>query len=160
MRYIKRYNEDNSAGLTKEEIQDFCETHLAYLMDDGLKISVSELLRFHPSSSEYKVTLSFRRFYDSHGMNKKWIDLKDQVIPFLTHLRNEYDLVVEVQSSVWKIGSMRVPTNIKIETIGTNSTYPDWFNIEDVISESIVPAGRLRDDYKILSIQFKIRGKK
>ena len=93
-------------------------------------------------------------------MNKKWIDIKDHVIPFLTRLRNEYDLQVEVQSSVWEIGSMRVPTNISIEMIGSDSTYPDWFNINDIISEKIVPAGRLRDDYRVLSIQFKIKGEK
>lgn len=39
-------------------------------------------------------------------------------------------------------------------------TYPDWFNIEDIISDKIVPVGRLNDDYKVLTIQFKIKGEK
>ena len=41
MRYIKKYNESNSEGLTEEVIKDFCEMNLAYLMDDGLKVLVS-----------------------------------------------------------------------------------------------------------------------
>ena len=148
MRYIKSYNESNSAGLTEQDIQDFCEMNLAYLMDDGLRVLVSELAEPFLLSSEYKVTLSFRRV-----INKKWIEIKDQIIPFLTHLRNAYNLAIEV-------GSMRVPTNIRIEMIGPNCTYPDWFNIEDIISDKIVPTGRLNDDYKVLTIQFKIEGKK
>jgi hypothetical protein len=102
------------------------------------------------------VTLSFRLF-----VNKRWGQIKDQVIPFLTHLRNEYDLVAD-------LGNMKVDysqkvflkNNIRIEIIGLENTYPDWFNIDDVISEKIVPAGRLQDDYKIYIIQFKIKGKK
>jgi hypothetical protein len=33
MRYIKRYNESNSEGLDEQEIKDFCEMNLAYLME-------------------------------------------------------------------------------------------------------------------------------
>ena len=164
MKYLRKYNESNLEGLTEEEVRDFCEMNLVYLMDDGLKVLVQKTHfgfgHAAGGTTYYKVTLSFRRCYDSRGMNKKWIDIKDHVIPFLTRLRNEYDLQVEVQSSVWEIGSMRVPTNISIEMIGSDSTYPDWFNINDIISEKIVPAGRLRDDYRVLSIQFKIKGEK
>ena len=147
MRYLRKYNEESS-DLTEDQIKDFCEMNLAYLMDDGLRVLVIELVEPFLLSSEYKVTLSFRRV-----INKKWIEIKDQIIPFLTHLRNAYNLAVEV-------GSMRVPTNIRIEMIGPNCTYPDWFNIEDIISDKIVPVGRLNDDYKVLTIQFKIKGKK
>ena len=138
MRYIKSYNESNSEGLTEEQIKDFCEMNLAYLMDDGLRVLVIELAE---PFLEYKVTLSFRRV-----INKKWIEIKDQIIPFLTHLRNAYN------------GTL-IP-NIRIEMIGPNCTYPDWFNIEDIISDKIVPVGRLNDDYKVLTIQFKIKVKK
>ena len=135
MKYIRSYNESNSVGLTQEEVQDFCESHLAYLMDDRLKVLVEEY--------DLEVTLSFRLV-----ASKRWGQIKDQVIPFLTHLRNSYDLVAEFGE------------NIKIDIIGSVTTYPDWFNINDIISEKIVPAGRLRDDYKISKIQFKIKGKK
>ena len=148
MHSLLEQSNESSEGLTEEQIVDFCEINLAYLMDDGLRVLVSELAEPFLLSSEYKVTLSFRRV-----INKKWIEIKDQIIPFLTHLRNAYNLAIEV-------GSMRVPTNIRIEMIGPNCTYPDWFNIEDIISDKIVPTGRLNDDYKVLTIQFKIEGKK
>lgn len=146
MRYIKKYNESNSEGLNEEEVRDFCETHLAYLMDDGLRILVSPDY-FDLKVIDYKVTLSFRLF-----VNKRWGQIKDQVIPFLTHLRNGYDLVT--------MDRRLVSPNVRIEIIGLESTYSDWFNIDDIISEQIVPASRLRDDYKIYTIQFKIKGEK
>ena len=146
MRYIKKFNESNSEGLTQEEVQDFCEINLAYLMDDGLKIFVSQNY-FDLKVIDYKVTLSFRLF-----ANKRWGQIKDQVIPFLTHLRNGYDLVT--------MDRRLVSPNVRIEIIGLESTYSDWFNIDDIISEKIVPASRLRDDYKIYTIQFKIKGEK
>ena len=146
MRYIKKYNESNSEGLTEEVIKDFCEMNLAYLMDDGLKVLVSPDY-FDLKVIDYKVTLSFRLF-----ANKRWGQIKDHVIQFLTHLRNEYELVT--------MDRRLVSPNIRIEMIGLRDTYPEWFNVDDVISEKIVPAGRLADDYKISTIQFKIKGKK
>jgi hypothetical protein len=155
MRYLRSYNESNSEVLDEQEIKDFCEMNLAYLMDDGLKVLVSPDY-FDLKVIDYKVTLSFRLL-----ANKRWGQIKDQVIPFLTHLRNEYDLVAD-------LGNMKVDysqkvfltNNIRVEIIGSATTYPDWFNVDDVISEGIVPAGRLVDDYKISKIQFKIKGKK
>ena len=146
MRYIQKYNESNSEGLNEEEVRDFCETHLAYLMDDGLRILVSPDY-FDLKVIDYKVTLSFRLF-----VNKRWGQIKDQVIPFLTHLRNGYDLVT--------MDRRLVSPNVRIEIIGLESTYSDWFNMDDIISEQIVPASRLDDDYKIYTIQFKIKGEK
>jgi hypothetical protein len=151
-RNLNSYNESNSEGLTEEVIKDFCEMNLAYLMDDGLRVLVSPDY-FDLKVIDYKVTLSFRLF-----ANKRWGQIKDQVIPFLTHLRNGYDLVT--------MDRRLVSPTVRIEIIGSVGTnqimiiYPDWFNIDDVISEKIVPAGRLADDYKISTIQFKIKGKK
>jgi len=148
MKYIKSYNESSSEGLTEEDIQDFCEINLAYLVDDGLKVLVSPDY-FDLKVIDYKVTLSFRLY-----ANKRWGQIKDHVIPFLTHLRNEYELLAEDRGLY-----QTFVTNIRIDLIGSATTYPDWFNIDDVISEKIVPAGRLQDDYKISTIQFKIKVK-
>lgn len=151
MRYLRKYNEDNSAGLTEDEIRDFCEINLAYLMDDGLKVLVSPEY-FDLKVIDYKVTLSFRLL-----ANKRWGQIKDQVIPFLTHLRNEYELVF-LCNRMSDYQKVFLTNNIRIEL--SNQLYPDWFDIDDIISEKIVPAGRLADGYKISTIQFKIKGKK
>jgi hypothetical protein len=151
MKHLRRFDE-SSEDLTEHEIQDFCEVNLAYLLDDGLRVLVSPDY-FDLKVIDYKVTLSFRLF-----VNKRWSQIKDQVIPFLTRLRNEYDLL-----EFDDVGG----EDIKIDFIGlrhSDSTnpiaYPDWFNINDIISEKIVPAGRLSDAHKVSTIQFKIKGKK
>jgi hypothetical protein len=156
MRYLRSYNESNSEVLDEQEIKDFCEINLAYLLDDGLRVLVSPDY-FDLKVIDYKVTLSFRLF-----ANKRWGQIKDQVIPFLTHLRNEYDLVADLGNMGVSDYSQKVflTNNIRVEIIGSATTYPDWFNIDDIISEKIVPTGRLQDDYKIYTIQFKIKGKK
>lgn len=151
MKYIRSYNESNLEGLNEEEVIDFCETHLAYLLDDGLKVLVSTddlkalLLTF--GKSDYKVTLSFRLV-----ANKRWIDIKDQVIPFLTHLRNEYELEFKHVT----FGSYNLEFNIVTEGYGS---YPEFFNIDQVILDN-VDSHRLNDDYRVLSIRFKIKGEK
>ena len=121
MKYIKSYNESNSEGLTEDQVQNFCEMNLAYLMDDGLRILVSPDY-FDLKVIDYKVTLSFRLF-----VNKRWGQIKDQVIPFLTHLRNGYDLVT--------MDRRLVSPSVRIEIIGLESTYSDWFNKEKNKSE-------------------------
>ena len=151
MKYIRSYNESNSAGLTQEEVQDFCETHLAYLMDDGLRVLVSpDSVRIF-GVIDYKVTLSFRSV-----ANKKWIDIKDQVIPFLTHLGNGYDLISIASDRPTRFGSYNLEFNIVPEGYGS---YPEFFNIDGVISDKF-DSHRFNDDYKVLSIQFKIKGEK
>jgi hypothetical protein len=141
MGYIKKFNEASSDSILRQEVQDFCETHLAYLMDEGLKVSVIESL---------KVTLSFRLV-----VNKTFIELKDHIIPFLTHLRNSYDLVSLGHRPGYS-------PNIEFTLVGGSEgrPYPDWIDVEDVISDKIVPVGRLRDDYKVNAIQFYVVRKK
>ena len=151
MKYIRRYNEGNSEGLNEEEVKDFCETHLAYLMDEGLRVLVSPDSIRTFGIIDYKVTLSFRLV-----TNKKWIDIKDRVIPFLTHLKNEYDLVSIASDRPTRFGSYNLEFNIIPEGYGS---YPEFFNIDQVISEKI-DKHRFNDDYKVLSIQFKIKGEK
>ena len=155
MRYIKKYNEGNSEVLDEQEVKDFCEMNAAYLLDDGLEVLVSpeyfdlQVRGAVKTLSYCKVTLSFRLF-----VNKSWGQIKDAVIPFLTRLRNEYDLL-EFYG--------RRGEDIRVEIYPRHSdsiSHLDWFNINDMISENIVPAGRLRDDHKVCTIQFKIKGKK
>jgi hypothetical protein len=106
MRYLRKYNEDNSAGLTKEEVQDFCEINLAYLLDDGMKIAC------HNVDGRFCVILSFR----SIGCTK-WVVIKDQVIPFLVRLRD----------FLWSNGE---------QLACINSTKPNYYQLQfDMVSE-------------------------
>ena len=147
LHYLKRIFE----SLDEDQVKDFCEMNLAYLMDDGLRVLVSpDSVRIF-GVIDYKVTLSFRSL-----MNKKWVDIRDQVIPFLTHLRNEYDLIGIATD---RVVSPNLEFNVVSGVVSTYGSYPDFFHIDDVISDKF-DSHRFNDDYKVLSIQFKIKGEK
>ena len=88
MKHLRGFNE----SLDKEELQDFCETYLAYLLDDGFEVSVEHMY----STKEYK------HKHDYHFVtikkpgkvlnNFKWEEIKDQFIPFISVLSKQYKL--------------------------------------------------------------------
>ena len=79
MRYLKPFNE--STDNFKEELQEFCELNLAYLLDDeDLEV------RLIP------VVGGVRLLIELNQNPQLWSDIKDHMIPFLTRLSNQYEL--------------------------------------------------------------------
>jgi hypothetical protein len=97
MKHIKPFNEDITSFNFEEELQDFCETNLAYILDDGGEIEVVEnnkgfyliKIKADPSfDSQYIPDPDTRANFDRWN----WNDIKDHIIPFLTRLNNKYEL--------------------------------------------------------------------
>jgi hypothetical protein len=78
MRYLKPFNE--ATDNFKEELKDFCETNLAYLLDDG------RLVVGDSRDNLVRVQLNFDRYKD-------WDEIKDHIIPFFIRLTNKYEVV-------------------------------------------------------------------
>lgn len=77
MKYIKRFNENNN----EEDLKDFCETHLAYLLDDNnFELNVDSF-NDHTQGGIYRGQI---RIENNEGF--KWDDIKDYFIPFLIQL--------------------------------------------------------------------------
>ena len=114
MKHLKRYNE----GLTDdevEELKDFCESSLAYLLDDGYDVYIQREwnVGFHvvfglpgTEDSEY--------FY--------WNDIKDHYIPFLQLLSRRY-----------KLGTYSV--NDKSGNVFFNSDNSEYYTVDQVIND-------------------------
>lgn len=97
MIYLKSFNESKSRKFgfmakpeegELDELKDFCETNLAYLVDEDFVVEVSNDYthkNFHISilkeGSKYK------------GFT--WDEIKDYFIPFLTHLSRKYEICYE-----------------------------------------------------------------
>ena len=82
MKYLKRYNE--SLEGVETELRDFCETNLAYLIDDYFEIGVSGI---RPKRLNYfSISISNTGFF-------KWNDIKDQVLPFLIRISKKYKVI-------------------------------------------------------------------
>ena len=101
MKHLKPFNE-NKDNLV-EELQDFCETSLAYLLDEGYDIQVTLRDKVkYPGKQHLIVSLGLPqetstgylalRTYD--GYRKfYWNDVKDHYIPFLQLLVRRYELL-------------------------------------------------------------------
>jgi hypothetical protein len=74
-------------SVNEYDLKDYCETNLAYLMDDGLKVEPD----FY-NGSEYNELDELSVLLSWGGHRRKWSEIKDHIIPFLHRLRNEYEL--------------------------------------------------------------------
>lgn len=90
MKHLKKFNESFEQQMAREELQDFCETHLAYLLDDGYEIYVKE----DRDSLLFALTIpsDMNTEEDPDAGEFKWNDIKDHFIPFLIHLNNNYEI--------------------------------------------------------------------
>ena len=80
MKHLKRFNEsltDNEV----EELKDFCESSLVYLLDDGYDVYIQR---------EWNV--GFHVLFGLPNDNFLWNDVKDYYIPFLQLLSRRYKL--------------------------------------------------------------------
>lgn len=88
MKHLKRFNE----SLDVNDLNDFCETNLAYLVDEGFDIMISS----NNFSGDYfkSIKITNPRSLDDRQDGTvnyfKWNDIKDHFIPFFTRLLNQY----------------------------------------------------------------------
>ena len=79
MKHLKRFNE----SINEYDLKDYCETNLAYLMDEGLEVKIDD----------YEGDLSVALYlYQSNGHGRPWSEIKDQIIPFLHRFNNVYEI--------------------------------------------------------------------
>jgi hypothetical protein len=79
----------NESLSPKEELEDFCDTHLAYLTDEGFSIDYEELYGGHCTNITIRHSKRDKNKY-SHDFS--WDEVKDRFIPFLQMLSKEYKL--------------------------------------------------------------------
>ena len=87
---VKRFNE----SLTEQDLQDFCESSLAYLMDEGFTIKIYGRETQGDRTRGYIPQGQFNIFLQKNNAKEffKWDDINDYYIPFLQLLSNRYDI--------------------------------------------------------------------
>ncbi len=94
MKHIKQFSamnsllESNESLSFKDDVQDFCESNLTYLLDEGMKVSIHRYV----VSQRLSVVLSFGKGNRNTG-GMRWDDIKDYIIPFLIRLKKEYQVL-------------------------------------------------------------------
>jgi hypothetical protein len=76
MKFLRKFNE----AVNKQELKEFCEEYLAYLMDEGFEIEIVS-----------EDGLEFVHIY-YQDKSFQWSEVKDHFIPFLKMLEINYNL--------------------------------------------------------------------
>ena len=94
MKYLKRIFE-SKVGIDKDELMDFCEMNLAYLLDDGdFRIDIEY---FDDLIGQYLVVIRLVKMVElSPGERMttmyQWQEVKDYIVPFIVQLNKNYKL--------------------------------------------------------------------
>ncbi len=111
MKYLKKFNE------SRDELKEFCDSHLSYLIDKGFNVSVSEIY-----GDEGLYVICIDRGYSLFSYKS----IVDELLPFLEFLESNYKL--------WPFDSFEVygdePYNIKIGNCA--------YNINDILDNDIL----------------------
>jgi hypothetical protein len=107
MKHLKKFNESLQSDEV-DELKEFCETSLAYLLDDGYNVSLSirDQVKY-PGVNHIVVSLGLPkenyvalRPYDGYR-NFFWDDVKDYYIPFIQMLQRRYELLAYLDDSAY-----------------------------------------------------------
>lgn len=124
MKYLKPFNE--SLKEETEELQEFCDMNLAYLVDEGFKTIIE--------SDKYSKSIYFTKGYKGRMYESEifeWDQIKNSFIPFLTLLDRKY-------RSSYKLGESRFRlltiTYIEFNDAGErNGLNTDNISLDDII---------------------------
>jgi hypothetical protein len=140
MKHLKTFNEAITWNPDefKQELKEFCEMNLAYLLDDIANLYVT--ISFTDNWDEYSTSVEdFHKIVLSFSRNpKQWDEIKDHIIPFLTRLNREYEV-----KSLYLDTTLRYDSKYKIEDLindklsfdSTTSIYEIYLYVEDYKQE-------------------------
>lgn len=84
MKHLRGFNES-----LKQELKDFCDTHLAYLIDEGFRVAISKF----EGDDYHQIMMGYATDRSGYGNNNRlWSEMKDHVLPFLHFLFKDYEL--------------------------------------------------------------------
>jgi hypothetical protein len=122
MKHIKKF-ESLIVESVKDDLKDFCEINLAYLMDDDYKIMITRRDSLPSVSPGHKPGHLIHFYKWIGGKTNFWefSEVQDHFIPFLQRLSNQYE-VIECVVDYFNVGKSG-----------------DWLSVEQVVNGAIVP---------------------
>lgn len=98
MKYIKRFNE----AVTEDfllDLREFCESHLAYLLDEGFIVKIDEPDEYNESISIFLEKKGSKEVVPGSGVLVSipfnWDEVKDIFIPFIITLSKKYRMCLD-----------------------------------------------------------------
>lgn len=134
----------NESLSPKEELEDFCDTYLSYLTDEGFYIDYEELYGGHCTN----VTIRHSKREDSkYSYDFSWDEIKDRFIPFLQILSKQYKLF-NFHHEDFNCKKNQVVCMRRLDDLLSS----DYYSYDDVIKDTI------NTDY-LFYIKLKVGGK-
>ena len=131
MKHLKKFNE--ATDNFEQELKEFCENNLAYLLDEGqllvqsLTGHIQRLPRHIPPRSTVVDNRRLIKVQLHFDQVKDWDEIKDQMIPFLIRLTNQYEVVEKNKENV----------DIYIFTLKNSGGDKVEFRIKDLIEDNV-----------------------
>ena len=136
MRYLRDFNEGTSfLPRDLNELQYFCETYLAYLIDEGFGIRVRH------GSRKDRARIEFYKEDHIYPVPFNWDDVKDHYIPFYQMLSKEYDIdttpsrISDGGEVEYKACSVKFEYRRPARQLW--ETEPVWFTEDEIINDRV-----------------------
>lgn len=153
MKYLRPFNESLSF---KDELLDFCESNLAYLLDEGNKVKVSYRHSHKINYSKVPAGADLYLVEIILEQPKPWDEIKDYMIPFLTRLINKYE--INSANAIAKSGLI-TDDSLDIElylTTNTNISFlPIYYKIKDLIRQENFRSSKLIEQMNFVVTGYK-----
>jgi hypothetical protein len=150
MKYLKRFNESNILeGI--EEVKDFCEMSLAYLIDEGLEVNVQEYTSgFQGIEQPLLISILLNE-------PKHWSEISDHMIPFLTLLQRKYTIVTSKSYNKERTKMVDQQIRFYLYLGKTGGGYSNLsFTLDQVINNKTDTPGFTFDYFKISDMRIVI----
>jgi len=144
MKHLKSFNESSFLSEDLNELQSFCETYLAYLIDEGFGVRVRH------GSCKDRARIEFYKEEVHFPVPFNWNDVKDHYIPFYQMLSKEYEISTMSDRSL----ASGTPTNgdYEVRTCSVKFEYrkpgkhlweteAKWFTEHEIINDEVGDLG-------------------
>ena len=140
MRYLRSFNE-GTIFFPKDlnELQYFCETYLAYLIDEGFGIRVRH------GSRKSRARIEFYKEDHIHPVPFNWDDVKDHYIPFYQMLSKEYEIDTtpsRITNGEVEYKECSVKFDYRKPAKQLWETEAKWFTEEEIVNDKVGDLGK------------------
>lgn len=161
MRYLKRFNEGLQLKEV-EELMDFAENCLAFLLDEGFQLELVDRYGRDPNDPSFEEDTEYN-WIDLYGpindednaRNFSWEEVKDYYIPFISLINNRYRLVENERAYKGDLVYFKVQTGRRFDE---HSFFN--FTVEEIMNDKVtIPKNDFSYEDNIFCISIKISGK-
>lgn len=142
MKYLMRFNESLDSDDMTEDLLDFCEGNLAYVIDDGLEVRVSRGITQSAIDKNCKYHRYMIYINRGHLDDFDYSDIKDSFIPFMIrftkYLKENNLKISDIKFYFWKLdkGGNRKFVNDKIK-VSVRKIIMDNISISKQVLEAL-----------------------